>query len=963
MSASSEADNSRRETEQAFWDSEMLYQSLVDCLPQSIFRKDTEGRFTFVNQRFCRTVGRPPEEILGKTDADFYPSELAAKYREDDERVMDTLTVLDAIEENVRPNGERTYVQVIKTPLHDASGKVNGVQGIFWDVTERKRMEEAIEHERDLLQALLDSIPDAIYFKDRQSRFLRVSREMARMFGARDSSQVVGKTDFDFFGEAHARQAYEDEQRIIATGEPIVAKKELETWPDGRQTWALTTKMPLCDRNGNIIGTIGVSKDITTLVEAERQLEKARDAAVESVRLKGEFLANMSHEIRTPMHAIIGMAGLLLETELSVEQRDGAETIRRSGELLLNIINDILDFSRMEAGRMKLDHVDFDLQEVVEGTVDLLAESAHAKGVELIYCLGDALPRRLRGDPGRLGQVLTNLIGNAIKFTDRGEIVLDIQSRETTETHTTIRAEIRDTGIGIVPEAQSRIFEAFSQADGSTTRKYGGTGLGLAICKQLVELMGGEIGVRSQVGRGSTFWFTASFERQPESARAAEPSRDLLAGVRALVVDDHPLNRRLLVETLGRWRVHADEAANGAAALALLQSAVRAGAAYDLALIDMEMPEMDGLSLTEGIRADPNTSQTRLIMLTSLRDRLDVATMRSAGIAACLVKPPREGRLYDGLVKVMAAATPSGAHEPASLAARLHSPSPSATASVSLRILLAEDNLVNQRLALRQLRRLGHAADAVSNGQQVLQALERQTYDLLLLDCQMPELDGYETARAIRKQEVPISGTAGTPRRPLQIIAMTANTMEGDRERCVAAGMDDYISKPVRLPDLEAALQRASERLTADLNLPSAPSVAEPGSDEETLNLSMLRSLSELNVPGETDAVVEMAELFFQSAFPLRDGLLATAAAGDLAGFARAAHSLKGSASGLGAQRLARLCAELEQSAKAGDLASVQRDVGAASSEFEKVSLALAAATGLSVPAQARQPNPPATPH
>ena len=471
MSASSEADNSRRETEQAFWDSEMLYHSLVDCLPQSIFRKDTEGRFTFVNQRFCRTVGRPPEEILGKTDADFYPSELAAKYRDDDERVMDTLTVLDAIEENVRPNGERTYVQVIKTPLHDASGKVTGVQGIFWDVTERKRMEEAIEHERDLLQALLDSIPDAIYFKDRQSRFLRVSREMARMFGARDSSQVVGKTDFDFFGEAHARQAYEDEQRIIATGEPIVAKKELETWPDGRQTWALTTKMPLCDRNGNIIGTIGVSKDITTLVEAERQLEKARDAAVESVRLKGEFLANMSHEIRTPMHAIIGMAGLLLETELSVEQRDGAETIRRSGELLLNIINDILDFSRMEAGRMKLDHVDFDLQEVVEGTVELLAESAHAKGVELVYCLGDALPRRLRGDPGRLGQVLTNLIGNAIKLTDRGEIVLDIQSRETTETHTTIRAEIRDTGIGIVPEAQSRIFGAFSQADGSTTRQ------------------------------------------------------------------------------------------------------------------------------------------------------------------------------------------------------------------------------------------------------------------------------------------------------------------------------------------------------------------------------------------------------------------------------------------------------------------------------------------------------------
>jgi CheY-like chemotaxis protein/HPt (histidine-containing phosphotransfer) domain-containing protein len=334
-------------------------------------------------------------------------------------------------------------------------------------------------------------------------------------------------------------------------------------------------------------------------------------------------------------------------------------------------------------------------------------------------------------------------------------------------------------------------------------------------------------------------------------------------------------------------------------------------------------------------------------MLTSLRNRLDVATMRSAGIAACLVKPPRQARLYDALVKVMAAATPSGAHEPARLAAGFRSPSNATQSPVPLRILLAEDNLVNQRLAVRQLRRLGHTADAVANGRQVLAALQQHVYDVLLLDCQMPELDGYETARTIRKQEVPLSSSAGPIRRPLRIIAMTANTMEGDRERCVAAGMDDYIPKPVRLPDLEAALQRATETLAAD-STPSPPSpetAVEPA--EETLDLSMLRSLSELNVPGESDAATEMAELFLRNAAPLRDRMREAAAAGDLADFARAAHSLKGSAGGLGARRLSRLCADLEKLAKTGDLAGVRRDVAELDSEFQKVDQALTSAAGL----------------
>ena len=938
----------RKRAEEALRSSELLYHSLVDCLPQNIFRKDTAGRFTFVNARFCRTLGRPPEEILGRTDADFFPPELAAKYREDDLRVMENLGTVDTVEEHVRPDGEKLYVQVLKSPLYDATGVVIGVQGIFWDVTERKRMEQAIEHERDLLQGLLDSIPDAIYFKDRHSRFLRCSRAMAHKFGVEDPSLVVGKTDFAFYSEDHARPAFEDERRIIQTGQPIVGKKELETWPDGHRTWALTTKMPLRDRNGTIIGTVGVSKDITVLVAAERQLEQARDAAVEAMRLKGEFLANMSHEIRTPMHAIIGMAGLLLETELTSEQRECAETVRRSGEALLTLINDILDFSRMEAGRMTLDRVDFDLREALEGPAELLAESAHAKGLELIGDFAENLPRRLRGDPGRLSQVLSNLIGNAIKFTEHGEVVVHVEADLADPARPVLRCEIRDTGIGIAPEHQARIFEAFSQADGSTTRKYGGTGLVLAICRQLLDLMGGEIGVRSMPGQGSVFWFTARFERCA-GAEPAETPRRLLAGVRALVADDHALTRTVIARELTAWEVHVETAGSGAEALARLQTAARSGQPFDLALVDMQMPSMDGLSLAEGIRGDPNTARTRLVMLTSFRNRLDVATMRESGIAACLLKPGRQTRLYDTLVKAMAAATPSAAHDVGGLDPTLSRPAAAAGSVPPLRVLVAEDNAVNQRLALRQLRRLGYVADAVANGREVLAAVGRTPYDVLFLDCQMPELDGYETARALRAYE-----SSGPARRPLRIIAMTANAMEGDRERCIAVGMDDYIAKPVRLPELESALARAAAALPA--GEPPAPTpgtgapTPEATPDAETLDRSVLRGLAELNVPGEQDVVREMVELFLRDSVPLRDRLLALAGAGDLPAFQRAAHTLKGSASGLGARRLARLCAELETRAKAGDLHAVREGSGGIAAEFARVQQELASACAFDTP-------------
>jgi PAS domain S-box-containing protein len=592
----------RKRAEEALRDSEVLYHSLVEHLPQNIFRKDTAGRFTFANRLFCQTSGKPVEEILGKTDFDFYPAELAEKYQRDDRRVMEALVVTDIVEAHVKPTGEKIYVHVLKTPLYDAAGKVIGIQGIFWDVTERRRIEEDLAYERDLLRALLDSVPDAIYFKDVHSRFIRASRALARRFGLEDPEELQGKDDFSFFTREHAQQAFEDEQRILRTGQPVIGFTEKETMPDGRVCYALTSKLPFRDKNGVIAGTFGISKDITALIEAEQELAKARDAALESTRLKSEFLANMSHEIRTPMNAIIGMTGLLLETGLNPEQQEFAETVRNSAEALLNIINDILDFSKIEAGRMTLETIDFDLHDIVEGAAELLSENAHKRQLELACWLDPELPRMVRGDPGRIRQVLTNLLGNAVKFTENGEVLVHLSRAGEVGDTVTVRCEVRDTGIGISPEGQRRIFHAFSQADGSTTRKYGGTGLGLAISKQIVELMHGQIGVESQLGKGSTFWFTAVLSKSKAAPPlVGVPHEEILGGKRALIVDDNATNRTILRHQLERAKMQVQEAAGAREALEALHDADQGGRSFHLAVLDMQMPVMDGVMLAEQI--------------------------------------------------------------------------------------------------------------------------------------------------------------------------------------------------------------------------------------------------------------------------------------------------------------------------------------------------------------------------
>ncbi|MBN2473975.1 MAG: response regulator [Pirellulales bacterium] len=934
----------RKHAQEVHGHAEALYSSLVENLPVQMLRKDLDGRFTFANQSFCALIGKPLGEIVGKTDYDFYPPALAEKYRQNDRQVVETAELFEDVEEN-KKDGETRYVHVMKSAVRDANGEIVGVQAIFWDVTKRKMAEAALEKERYLLHALMDNLPHNIYFKDKASRFIRINRALTRGFKLMHAGEALGKTDFDFFTEEHARQAWQDEQEVMLTGKPLLDREEKETWADGRVTWATTTKLPLYNDAGEIVGTFGISRDITEAKRAAEALKAAKEAAETASRAKSDFLANMSHEIRTPMNAIIGMTELVLDTRLDPSQREYLTMVQESAESLLAVINDVLDFSKIEAGKLELDHSPFDLRDSLGDTLKSLAVRAHVKGLELACRIHADVPERLIGDVGRLRQVAVNLVGNAIKFTERGEIVLSVDREFQAEDRVRLHFAVCDTGIGVPPDKLAMIFEAFEQADRSTTRRFGGTGLGLAIASRLVEFMDGRIWAESELDRGSTFHFTAQFKvAAGEAVEPPPPQVQHLSGLHVLVVDDNATNRRILEEMVRHWEMEPTIASGADEALELMYGAQAAGKPCRLVLTDANMPNVDGFALAEKIKRDPQLGSTVIMMLTSGDRPGDVVRCEQLGIASYLLKPIKQSELFDAIVVALGVASP--AEEDWEAIA-----SEGAATTHPLRILLAEDSLVGQKLALGLLQKQGHSVFIANNGIEALAAWESQQFDVALMDVQMPEMDGLEAVAIIRSREKQTGAH-------LPIIAMTAHAMRGDRQRCLDAGMDEYIAKPIRARRLfetiaavaglvEEPASRAEEPMnpaekpvshaegpetgTASVQRPNEGPAQRPSGPlpptgaESPQSQPVDWSQALRTVRGDQELLAEIVEAFLTESPRLIAEARQAIATSDAGALRIAVHTLKGSLRYFGAHDLFELAYLIEKMGQGGNLENAEQ--------------------------------------
>jgi len=930
----------RRKMEQALLDSE---ERLNLCLQSARIGtwdwRVTENRVIwddYIQPLFGFRVGTFPGT---------YDAFLATLHPDDRERVAREVAL--AVEEDAEydteyrviwPDGSTHVIAARGTVYRDEQGTAERMNGVCWDVTRRREAEDELQYERQMLHSLMDYVPDCIYFKDAESRFVRINRATARNVRVDDPADAVGRTDFDFFAKEHAQSAYDDEQRIMRTGEPIVSKDEHEKWADGVDRWVTSTKLPLRDSQGRIVGTLGISRDITERKQAEIDLRRAKQEAEEASRAKSLFLANMSHEIRTPLNGIIGMTELLLGGEPTAEQREYLSMIVESADSLLSVINDILDFSKIEAGKLDLDNVDFDVRESFGDMLKSLAFRAHGKGLELACRIAEDVPSRLRGDPARLRQIVVNLIGNAIKFTDAGEVVLDVTVDALSDDEAALHLAVRDTGVGIAADKIEAVFDAFEQADASITRRFGGTGLGLAISAKLVELMGGRIWVDSREGKGSTFHFTAEFTHPVRHVNHAESDAAQLRGTRILVVDDNAAHRSIVDEMIRSWGLCPSSAASAEEALDMLREPREPNDRIALVLADGEMPGTDGFALAATIERDASLNLPVILMLTSNLPSAKKYRGGTRGIAAALTKPLKHSELLEAIEAVLS--NPEATFQMATSVGARRDP-----ATRPLHILLAEDSLVNQKLTVGLLGQRGHAVVVANNGREAIDALETDTFDVVLMDLQMPELDGLEATQLIRQDERSSGGH-------VPIIAMTAHAMRGDRERCLEAGMDEYISKPIRADELIEKVERfgggvpSGDEAKAVLARPDVSSTERCRPDDreaDSVDGAVDWQAALHTAGGNRDLLRELVEAFLDEGPQLLDAMRDAVRDGDASALHRTAHRMKGSMKYFGAEDAYREVWRLETMGSDGNLEDAEAALAALDREAHRLELALRA--------------------
>jgi len=783
-------------------------------------------------------------------------------------------------------------------------------------LAERQQAEDITRQSEERFRSMIENVKDhVIIMLDPGGRVLTWNNGAERLMGY-PSEEILGKHYACFF-PIEVQESGTPEQLLQAA--LADGHCEDEGWrlrKDGSNFWANVVIAKVRDKGGTVIGFSKITGDLTRRRRIEEELRLAKEEADAANQAKSAFLANISHEIRTPMTGIIGMAGLMSDTELSPEQTEYCGIIRRSSESLLTVINEVLDFSKVESGKLELEIIDFDLLNVVSEVTDLFAKQAADKSIEIINSIETDVPTDLQGDPGRLRQIISNLVNNALKYTAEGNVIVQVALSAETDTHANLRFAVTDTGIGIPEDKVDKLFNSFTQIDASISRKYGGTGLGLAICKNLVELMGGEIGVDSKPEMGSTFWFALPLLKQPEHDRKTLHALADLAGLRTLIVDGNGTNRAVIEHCLSSLGINSQSAEDGSTALELLRISSATAEPFDLVMVEFMLPGMDGQELAQTIRKNSEFGSPKLLLLTSVQKNGAEKLAKAAGVDACLTVPVTYSDLTECLAGLMAKESRTDTANSLNTATL----SPGQNLSHRLRVLVADDNHINQKVIASLLNKLGHRADVVGNGKEALEAFKLVPYDMLLMDVQMPEVDGFETCRQIRALEE--SKGRHTP-----IIAITAHARKVDREKCLAAGMDDYVSKPIKPGDLKAALAR---RMAAAKTIPMMNPALESSTHADILNFATALS----QVDGNRELLCEVARLFLDQYPKLLEKTHQALSRSDYQSLAEAAHTLASSVGQLGGQRAYAAAKKLEQVSSDGDqssapqaLAELEREV------------------------------------